>query len=470
MGGNIDQLTPVERRAWLALSVATLAALLTVIDISIVNVAFPSIRRDLGASEAGLSWVLSGYSVAVGAFLLISGRLADQKGRRKLFLIGVAVFMVGSLLSGVAPSPGFLIAARVLQGVGASILSPASLSMILPEFPPDRHSTVIGIWGASAALGAAIGPTMGAILIDAFNWRWVFFVNVPVGLVIFVLTPRFVHESSDPDAEDGFDSLGVPAGTFGVALLLVAVVQGGEWGYGSPSTLATALVGLLLVLVLIRRSATHPHPLLDLDLFRIRAFWSAAVGQTLFSTAFIATVLFNTLLLQELWGWSVLAAGFGVVPGPALAALLGGPIGSVADRVGHRTLVVIGSASAACCPLWLIIRANGEGGYFSTLLPAHLMLGIGVACSFATFSSMGMKNVPPQRFATASATLRTGSSMGFAAGVAIAVAIFTSQASKGPLVAFDRTWLFMALTFASGAIFCALACPSKKELIQGSPS
>ena len=180
----------VDRRAWLALSVATLAALLTVIDVSIVNVAFPSIKKDLGASAAGLSWVLSGYSVAIGAFLLISGRLADQRGRRKFFLIGVAVFMLGSFLSGIAPTPGFLIAARVLQGIGSSILSPASLSMILPEFPASRHSTVIGIWGASAALGAAVGPTLGAILLDLLNWRWIFFVNVPIGLVIFVVTPR----------------------------------------------------------------------------------------------------------------------------------------------------------------------------------------------------------------------------------------------------------------------------------------
>ena len=240
-------LPPVERRAWIALGVSTLAALLTVIDVSIVNVAFPSIRRDLGASEAGLSWVLSGYSISVGAFLLLAGRLADQKGRRLLFMIGVGVFVVGSFLSGMAESVTWLVSARVLQGVGGSILGPSSMSMVLPEFPPERRSMVIGIWGASAALGAAVGPSLGAILIDLASWRWIFLVNVPIGLVLLAITPRVVRETRDPDARGGYDLMGVPAGTLGIALLLLGVVEGERWGYGSGRTLATVGVGLVLV-------------------------------------------------------------------------------------------------------------------------------------------------------------------------------------------------------------------------------
>jgi len=461
-------LEKVDRRAWLALSVATLASLLTVIDVSIVNVAFPSIKRDLGASATGLSWVLSGYSVSLGAFLLISGRLADQRGRRKFFLIGVAVFMLGSFFSGIAPTPGLLIAARILQGIGSSILSPASLSMVLPEFPPSRHSTVIGIWGASAALGAAVGPTMGAILLDLLNWRWIFFVNVPVGLVIFILTPRFVKETKDPNAEQRFDLIGVPAGTLGIALILLGVVQGSEWGYASLTTILISIAGVLLLGVLIYRSSAHPYPLLDLNLFRLRPFWSAAVGQTLFSTAFIATVLFNTLLLQDLWGWSALAAGFGVVAGPSLAAILGGPVGSIADRVGHRTLVVIGGLSGTSSIVWLLLTVGEESSYLTSVLPAHLLLGIAVACSFATFSSMGLRLVPEHRFATASATLRTGSSIGFAAGVSIAVTIASATVSKGQLESFQYAWIFMACTFFIGALFSRIACPSREELKQAS--
>ncbi|MDP6177428.1 MAG: MFS transporter [Acidimicrobiales bacterium] len=462
----MEQHDPVQvgRRAWMALAVSTLAALLTVIDISIVNVAFPSIRRDLGATEAGLSWVLSGYSVAVGAFLLLAGRMADKEGRRRLFMIGVAVFIVGSLASGLAPSTGWLIAARVVQGIGGSILSPASLSMVLPEFPQERHSTVIGVWGASAALGAAIGPSFGAVLLDTLSWRWVFLVNVPIGLLILVLTPRFVHESRDPEATGRFDLLGVPAGTLGVALLLLAVVQGGDWGYRSDLALLTAAVGLVFVGVLVYRSMVHPRPLLDLELFRFRSFWSAATGQVFFGTAFIAIVLFNTLLLQELWGWSALAAGFGVVPGPALAAILGGPVGSIADRVGHRNLLVIGSLSAAASPLLLLTRVGMDSNYLGAMLPASLLLGVGVACSFATFASLGLKEVPTTRYATASATLRTTSQVGFASGVAIAIAVFQAGTDQGFLMAFDRAWTFMAVTLLAGAAFCAVACPSRDQV------
>jgi len=225
-----DAVEAVPRRAWLALGVSTLAALLTVIDISIVNVAFPSIRRDLGASETGLSWVLSGYSVAVGAFLLVAGRLADQRGRRRMFLLGVGVFVAASLLCGLATSTGLLIASRVLQGIGSSVIGPTSLSMVLPEFPASRRSMVLGIWGASAALGAALGPSVGAVLLEYLSWRWVFLVNVPIGLALLALTPRYVRETRDPDATGRFDVVGLPAGTLGVALVLVAIVQGGDWG------------------------------------------------------------------------------------------------------------------------------------------------------------------------------------------------------------------------------------------------
>jgi EmrB/QacA subfamily drug resistance transporter len=454
-------LPPVDRRAWIALGVATLAGLLTTIDISIVNVAFPSMRRDLGATEAGLSWVLSGYSIAAGAFLMLAGRLADQKGRRRLFMIGVTVFVAGSFLSGMASTTEWLIAARVLQGVGGSILGPSSLAMILPEFPGERRSMVIGIWGASAALGAALGPSIGALLIDATSWRWIFFVNVPVGALILVLTPRFVRESSDPDARGGFDVVGVPAGTLGVALVLLAVVEGERWGYLSARSVGSVLVGLTLIVLLFVRSARHPSPLIDLSLIRIRSFWSAGFGQIFFITAFIATILFHTLLLQELWGWSVLAAGFGVVPGPALAAILGGPVGSIVDRVGHRNVVVFGSLMAAINPLWLMSTVGPESSWATTLLPAQLCLGVAVSCSFATYASFGLRDVPAARFATASAMLRTLGSIGFASGIAISIAVFSSARHLGPLVAFDRVWTFLFCTFLTGAAFCAVACPGR---------
>ena len=460
-GAEVAPEETVERRAWIALAVSTMAALLTTIDISIVNVAFPSIRRDLGATEAGLSWVLSGYSIASGAFLMLAGRLADQTGRRRMFLVGVSVFVFGSLLSGMASTTGLLITFRVLQGLGASILGPASLAMILPAFPASKRSMVIAVWGASAALGAAIGPTMGALLIDALSWRWVFYVNVPVGGLILTTTPRFVPETRDADARGGFDVVGVPAGTFGVALVLLAVVQGEAWGYASFATLVSVALGLGLIALLLVRSASHPNPLLDLSLFRIRSFWSAGVGQVFFTSAFIASILFHTLTLQDLWGWSVLAAGFGVVVGPALSTVLGAPVGAIVDRVGHRNVLVFGSLMAAANGLWLRSTVTEQSSWATTILPAHLFLGVAVACSFATYASLGLRDVPSARFATASGALRTLGSIGFASGIAISIAVFSGSRHMGQVAALHRVWTVLASVFAAGAVFCAVACPGR---------
>jgi len=243
--------------------------------------------------------------------------------------------------------------------------------------------------------------------------------------------------------------------------VLVAVVQGGSWGYGSGATLASALAGVLLMGVVVVRSMAHPEPLLDLDLFRIRSFWSAASGQVFFTTSFICIILFNTLLLQEYWGWSPLAAGFGVVPGPLLAAFLGGPVGSIADRVGHRNLLVFGCAVAGLSPTWLWLRVGAESDYVADVLPALLFLGVGVSCTFAIFSSLGLREVPSPRFGTASATLRTTSTLGFAIGVAVGMAVFDAARPLGRPAAFDRAWAFMAVTMFVGAAFCAIACPGR---------
>jgi len=304
---------------------------------------------------------------------------------------------------------------------------------------------------------------MGALLVDALSWRWIFYVNVPVGTLILTTTPRFVRETRDPDARGGFDVVGVPAGTFGVALVLLAVVQGQVWGYRSVATLASVAVGLALIGLLLLRSARHPNPLLDLSLFRIRSFWSAGVGQVFFTSAFIASILFHTLTLQDLWGWSVLAAGFGVVVGPALSAILGGLVGAIVDRVGHRNILVFGALMAAMNGIWLRAAVTLESSWLTTILPAHLFLGVSVACSFATYTSLGLRDVPSARFATASGTLRTLSSVGFASGVAIAIAVFSGARHLGPLAAFHRVWLVLACVFLAGAVFCALACPGRVD-------
>ena len=220
----------VARSAWLALGVTTLVFFLVVVDVSAVNVAFPGIADDFGVSTTRLSWILSGYNVTVAALLLTAGRLADSLGRKKVFLPGVVIFMIGSIASGMAPSVNLLIGARVLQAVGGAILASTALAVVLPEFPPSKRSTAIGFLGATGGLGAIAGPAIGSILIDIWSWRGIFLINVPVCILVLALAPRLLRESKNPKATGHIDLLGVLIGTLAISSVMVAIVQSESWG------------------------------------------------------------------------------------------------------------------------------------------------------------------------------------------------------------------------------------------------
>ena len=451
---------PVERRSWLALGAATAAAFMVVVDVSIVNVAFPSIQKSLEASNAALSWIVSGYSITVGSFLLLSGRLADRQGRRRMFNLGLAIFAVGSLFSGVAPQVEVLIAARVVQAMGGSLIMPSSLAMVLPEFPVSRRSAAIGMWGAMGALGAAFGPSIGALLIEGLGWRWIFYVNLPIAALVFAATTRLVRESRDEDTEGRLDVVGVPMGTLALALIMVAIVQGEGWGYGDYRIIVFAVVGVVLLPVVIWRSRSHPHPLLDLSLFGYRSFWSATASFGFYALGFVPGFLMCSLLLQNLWGLTVLEAGLGLTPGPIMASALSIPIGRLADRWGHRWLLTVGVVLCALSYLWLLLLAGESSAYFSVFLPASVVLGIGVGLSIATFVSAALSDVPPARFAIANATTRTVQQVCFALGIAVIVALYSSAPSGDPLGGFQRAWIWVIATFGASALLIMVAFPS----------
>ena len=451
---------PVERRSWLALGAATAAAFMVVVDVSIVNVAFPSIQQSLGASNAALSWIVSGYSITVGSFLLLSGRLADRQGRRRMFNLGLAIFAIGSLLSGVAPRVEVLIAARVVQAMGGSLIMPSSLAMVLPEFPMSRRSAAIGMWGAMGALGAAFGPSIGALLINGLGWRWIFYVNLPIAGLVFLASLRLVRESRVEAAEGRLDVVGVPMGTLALALVMVAIVQGEVWGYGDSRVIALAVLGVVLLPVVVWRSRSHANPLLDLDLFSYRSFWSGTASFGLYAFGFVPGFLMSSLLLQDLWGLSVLEAGFGLTPGPIMASLLSIPAGRLADRLGHRWLLTSGVVLCGLSYGLLLWRAGESSAYFSVFLPANLILGIGVGLSIATFVSAAMSDIPPPRFAIAIATVRTVQQVCFALGIAVVIVLFNSAPLGDPLSGFQRAWVLVIAAFASSALLFALAFPS----------
>jgi len=272
--------TTISREAWLALGVTVLVTFLVVIDISAVNVAFPSIQDDFGVERSQLSWVISGYNIMVGALLLAAGRYADSIGRRKVFLPGVALFGLGSLLCGLAPSAPWLVVARLIQGAGGAITIATSLAVMLPEFPAARRSTAIGLAGATGALGAVAGPALGSLLIDSLGWRSIFTVNVPLCLLVLFLGPKFLRESSDPDATGGIDLVSVAVGTASVAMIMGAIVQSETWSIDDLRLIALFVVGVAIFPSATRPPLTPPAPLVTLAPFPHRSPVSSTLRST----------------------------------------------------------------------------------------------------------------------------------------------------------------------------------------------
>ena len=295
-----SELEPIERQAWLALLVTTTSIFFVVINVSSVNVAFPSIRDDFGVTDAQLSWVIGAYNVAVGSLLMFAGRLADSLGRKRVFLPGVAVFGIGSVLAALSPSVGWLIFARVVQAIGGAVILAAGFAVVLPEFPGSRRSTAVGIGGASGALGGVVGPVVGSFIIDVFSWRGIFWLNVPLVLIVLVIAPRLLNESKDPAATGRIDLVGVVVGTTAVAIIMFAIVQTDAWGLRDPRIIGFLILGIALVPLLLWRSRRHPEPLIDLELFRYRSFASTNLGVSFYGLAFVPGFVVNSLLLLSL--------------------------------------------------------------------------------------------------------------------------------------------------------------------------
>lgn len=448
------------RDAWLAVVVATVVFFLVVIDVSAVNVAFPSIGDDFGVSESTLGWVISGYNVTLAALLLVAGRYADSFGRKKLFIPGVAIFMLGSALSALAPNVGFLIAARVIQGIGGAIISPTAISVVLPDFPANKRSTIIGITGATGALGAVVGPALGAFLTDVWSWRGIFWINVPVGIVVLILAPRLLRESKNPMATGKIDLVGVPIGTAGIGLVMFAIVRSEEWGVFDLRVLALALTGAVLLWLLIRRSRGHSEPLLELDLFSLRSFASTNAGLVLYSMAFTSGFLVNSLLLQELWGQSLAVVGAALVPAPLLATFVSPVAGRFADRIGHRWILATGSMLCGVPYLGYTFVLGADPSVWTLFVPMSLFVGLGVGLSIATWSSAGLSDVNPAQFGTANATIRTTQQVGYALGISVVVTILADVSFDPQLTDFRWAWAFVGVSYLCAGAMIALTFPT----------
>jgi EmrB/QacA subfamily drug resistance transporter len=437
--------------------IACAGAFVAFLDTTIVNIAFPDISASFsGAGRDALSWVLDGYFVVIAALLVPAGGLADRFGHRRIFLLGVAVFTAASLLCALAPSLALLIAFRVLQGVGAALIMPASLAIVLDSFPVEKRATGVGIWGAAAAAAAATGPTLGGALVELSDWRLVFLVNLPLGAAILFAGRRRLAapqrlESRLPDL------LGAGMLALGLALITLGIIEGNDWGWTAAATLGCFTAGLALLAAVVLRGRTHPRPIAEPALFAHPSFRIGNLGTLLFAAAFFSIVLGNVLFLTSIWGYTVLQAGLATLPGPAMSTIVSGPAGRLADRFGHRAIVVPGTLLFAA-GVMVLRSAGAEPDWLGLWLPGAILTGIGIGLAFPTLGSAAVRDVPDDRFATASALNAAFRQVGAVLGTALLVAIVGEPIGLAEsLSAADAAYLFAVIAaLASGAVTLAL--------------
>jgi EmrB/QacA subfamily drug resistance transporter len=358
----------VAPRAWAGLAVVAAALFVATLDAMVLYVAFGTIRRDFpDVSAAALSWILSGYTIVLAAGMIGAGRWADRLGRRRVFLAGMGVFTVASALCAVAPGVGVLVAARVLQGFGAAALTPASLALILRAFPKSRVPQAIALWGAAGALAAALGPTIGGLFVEAWGWRSVFVVNVPIGIAVAIFGRRLLDESREPDGSRLPDPVGTVVVTVALVLLALAIVQSDAWGWSSTRTVGALLGAVVLLGAFAGRCATVPNPVLPSTSSRSAA--SAGRTSVSFSTAPGFTIMFfgNVQFLREVWGYSPVWTGLAMAPGPLVVFLLAPPFGRLAGRIGQRPILIRAAASprprhCSCSREWIPLRPTSPSG------------------------------------------------------------------------------------------------------------
>lgn len=443
-----------SRRGWAALAVSGLAVFLVFLDTTVLFVAYPDLRASFpDVSPASLSWVLNSYTIAVAALLVPAGRLADRIGRKRTFLWSLALFCAGSALCGVAPDASPLVVFRVVQAVGAAGLIPSSLALVLKAFPREKLPVAVAVWGAVGALAGAIGPTVSALLVDAFSWRAVFYINVPVSLGVLIFGRRLLTESRESNPGAIPDPLGVLLLAGGVALIALGVVQSDAWGWVEPSTIAVIAGGLAIVAFFVARSRRVAEPLVDLALFEINGFRWANIGMFAFAIAFSAMFFSNIQMLTSVWGWSVLKAGAAISPGPAIVAVVAPFAGRLAGRVGQRRLLVPGGLVYGAGSLWLYVSLGTTPHYLSDFLPGTILTGLGVALCLPQLSSAAVQGLPADRFAAGSAVGQAIRQLGATLGVALVVAFIGTPAPGELLDRFHRVWILVITC----AVFVSLA-------------
>src|SRR3954471_10167651 len=408
---------------WKVLIVVSTAVFMSSLDLFIVNIAFPDIAQDFGGTSLGsLSWILNAYAIVFAALLVPAGRTADRLGRKRAFVAGVSLFTLASALSAAAPNVELLVAARVLQAIGAASVVPPWLALLLPECLPAERRRAVSIWAALGAVAAAAGPPIGGLLVQA-GWQLVFLVNVPIGLVLLFFAARILREAGEPAGTPRPDLVGAALLTAAIGSLALGIVKSSEWGWGAKQTIALLAASALLLAAFWLRSSRHAAPIVEPALLRNRSFALANTGALFFFMAFGAMLLAGVLFLTGVWHESVIRAGLQIAPGPAMAAIFAVPGALLAERVGERVTGALGALLFAAGGAWWVSHLAATPDYAGTFLPGMVIGGAGVGLVIPSLTSAATSSLPPNRFATGSAVLAMSRQIGVALGVAVLVAL-----------------------------------------------
>jgi EmrB/QacA subfamily drug resistance transporter len=412
---------------WRILAVVATAFFMTILDVSIVNVALPSIARALDFSQANLQWVITAYAISFGGFLLLGGRAADLLGRRRVFIVGVALFTIASLVCGLSQSEGMLIAARAVQGLGGAIISPAALSIVMTSFEEGaERNKALGVWGALGGSGAAVGVLAGGVLTQYLSWRWIFFVNVPVGALVLALTPRIVPESRREGAERRYDALGAVLVSGGLTLLVYAISRAPIVGWATARTiLLLVAAGVLLAAFLVNERRTD-DPLMPFHIFRVRTVAGANIVGFLLGGVLFANFFVLTLYVQDVLGYSAIKTGVTFVATAGTAVIAAGVAQALTTRFGPKPIIAIGLVLLTVAMVWYA-HIPVHGSFASDLLPGYVLVGVGIAFAYVPVSIASLAGVAEREAGLASGLINTSQQIGGAIGTAIASTIFTSH-------------------------------------------
>jgi EmrB/QacA subfamily drug resistance transporter len=443
-----------ERRKWWTLAAVSFGLFMIMLDNTVVNVALPAIQEDLGADLSQLQWIVTGYALSFAALMLIGGKLADAYGRRLIFVVGIVVFTGASLWCGLSDSGEMLIAARVVQGIGAALMNPATLSIIAATFPPKQRGMAIGIWAGVSALALAIGPLVGGLLTEHLSWHWIFFVNVPVGAIAIAASYLLITESRD-ETHESLDLPGLATSALGLFALTYGLIEANEYGWTSARIVGSFVVAVVALASFVVIERRRRSPMLDLSLFRSGTYTGANVAMLLVALAMFGVFFFVSLYMQNVLGYSAVQAGAAFLPLTVLIILVAPIAGKLSDKYGSRWLMTGGMVLLGVQLLYL--SQLGTDSTFWNLLPGFIVGGLGMALAMTPTAAAATRAVPVHKSGVGSAVLNAMRQVGGAVGIALMGAIVAHEAAGKPgvegfMAGFERALIVAALIAFAGSI------------------